>query len=75
MSWREHLAQLVVADLADIGAAAPSEATAAMVLAQEPPETSRAGPMPRVEHGHALLVDQRHGALGQLQLLDQASSA
>ena len=45
MSWREDLAQLVVADLADEAGPPPNEATPATVLAAEPPEDSTPGPI------------------------------
>ena len=41
----EHLAELIALHLADVGRLPPSEATPAMVLAQEPPDISTAGPI------------------------------
>ena len=41
----EHLAELVVAHLADEGRRPPKEATPAMVLATDPPEAATPGGM------------------------------
>jgi hypothetical protein len=45
MSSAEHIAELIVAHLADEGRARAELAMPAMVFAAEPPEISVAGPM------------------------------
>ena len=67
----EDAAQLVVADLADDSRRAPpSEASPAMVLAAEPPETSIAAPITEYSAVGARGIDQGHGALDH-PLFDQ----
>ena len=63
---REDLAQLVVADLADIGALAAERGEAGDRVRRPSRRTSRCrGPMQRIERLGARRVDQRHGALDQ----------
>ena len=72
MSWREHLAQLIALDLADIGGAGAERGQRRHGVGAGAARHLDRRPDAAVQLGHARLVDQRHRALGQIEPLERS---
>jgi len=70
MSWAEDGAELVVADLADEGAAAAERGQRGDGVGRGAPGYLDRRAHPAVEPGRRLGIDQRHGAAVEPKLLD-----